>query len=197
MQQSKWQPPGGNVNRAALLGAKIKNTRERFVFLEGNIFTLRCHRSTLMGFYFDGFFWCWSPGCSGSAGTRTESRSGFFFWQNIDVRGGGPGCSLSCRCSMKPALNKVGCQWGPGGDFDRKTQGSCLETQVLWLGGKSVRRQAMFQADGEQVTQRWLWFCDQCFLVLQKLPLINDNKCFRSQIQHHVRTEVENKSLFY
>lgn len=126
-----------------------------------------------------------------------ESLWVFFFWQNIDVRGGGPGCSLSCRCSMKSALNKVGCQWGPGGDFDRKTQGSCLETQVLWLGGKSVRRQAMFQADGEQVTQRWLWFCDQCFLVLQKLQLLNDNKWFRSQIQHHVRTEVENKSLFY
>lgn len=126
----------------------------------------------------------------------TESRSGFFFWQNIDVRGGGPGCSLSCRCSMRSALNKVGCQWGPGGDFDRKTQGSCLETQVLWLGGKSVRRQAMFQADGEQVTQRWLWFCDQCFLVLQKLQLLNENKWFRSEIQHHVRTEVENKSLF-
>lgn len=143
------------------------------------------------------FFWCWSPGCSGSTGTRRRVAVGFFFWQNIDVRGGGPGCSLSCRCSMKPALNKVGCQWGPGGDFDRKTQGSCLETQVLWLGGKSVRRQAMFQADGEQVTQRWLWFCDQCFLVLQKLQLLNDNKWFRSQIQHHVRTEVENKSLFY
>lgn len=43
------------MNLAALLGGKKTPTTERFVFLEGNIFTLSCHRSTLMGFYFDGF----------------------------------------------------------------------------------------------------------------------------------------------
>lgn len=128
----------------------------------------------------------------------TESRSGFFFFDKILMWGEeGRAARSPAAAAWKSALNKVGCQWGPGGDFDGKTQGSCLETQVLWLGGKSVRRQVMFQADGEQVTQRWLWFCDQCFLVLQKLQLLNDNKWFRSQIQHHVRTEVENKSLFY
>lgn len=121
---------------------------------------------------------------------------GFFFDKILMWGEEGRAARSPAAAAWKSALNKVGCQWGPGGDFDRKTQGSCLETQVLWLGGKSVRRPAMFQADGEQVTQRWLWFCDQCFLVLQKLQLLNDNKCFRSQIQHHVRTEVENKSLF-